>query len=287
MQHNVALGEFLRSRRARLTPEEAGFKPHGGPRRVPGLRREEVAHLAGVSADYYGRLEQGRDLNVSEAVLGAVASALRLNTTERTHLFELASRAPTIDDAPPPAGQQPLRAGLMTLVHTLDHVPVVVVGRRLDVLACNALARTVLTDFERIPPSERNFARFLFLDPLARERIVEWREMAADTVAALRRHSGRHRGDPLLGQLVAELSARDADFRHWWSHHDVLDPGHLVKRIRHPAVGELTFQCESVTFPDDPDVYMNIYAAEAGSRTEKALRSLRAAEQCGHGASAL
>ncbi|MFD0416665.1 helix-turn-helix transcriptional regulator [Streptomyces sp. NPDC127108] len=161
MDRNTALGEFLRSRRARITPHQAGLSDDGASRRVPGLRREEVAQLAGVSVDYYVRLERGRRLNVSETVLDAISRALRLDSVERTHLFQLAK---------PAAGKprrtatrpQPVRPGLRDLLRILDHTPALVLGRRLDVLASNQMARALLTDFEVLPHREWNLVRFMF-----------------------------------------------------------------------------------------------------------------------------
>ncbi|MFF1421877.1 helix-turn-helix transcriptional regulator [Streptomyces sp. NPDC058280] len=273
MEHNTELREFLRTRRARITPEQAGVQPHPGPRRVPGLRREEVAYLAGVSADYYARLEQGRNLNISDSVLDAVARALRLNATERDHLFALARPPHGRSRRRSPAAQR-IRPGVLHLLAGLDHLPMFMIGHRMDILASNRLAHALLTDFDALPARERNFARYLFLDPTARERFVEWDEMAADSVANLRRYSSRFPHDPRLADLIGELSVQDADFRRWWADYDVRYATHRVKHVRHPAVGELVLDCETLVFPDDPDQMINLLTVEPNSPSDRSLRLL-------------
>ncbi|MFF1409211.1 helix-turn-helix transcriptional regulator [Streptomyces sp. NPDC058289] len=306
------LRDFLRSRRARIGPEEMGVAAHPGRRRVPGLRREEVAQLAGVSVDYYTRLEQGRTLHVSDEVLDAVARALRLDATERSHLFDLARpqratgpgrAAGAAAGAPGPAeaaGPQRVRAGLYRVLDALDDgTPAMIMGRRLEVLAANRLAEALYADFGAAEPhtsepdtpephaSEpdtpesgapghrgRNLARFLFLDPAARGLFADWESAARAAVAALRFYAGRHPYDPDLSPLVEELGALDGDFRRWWAGHDVLEHTHGTKRFRHPLVGELALEYESLAFPDDPDQTLYLYTAEPGSPSDEALRTL-------------
>lgn len=291
------LRDFLRSRRARIGPEEVGVAAHPGRRRVPGLRREEVAQLAGVSVDYYTRLEQGRTLHVSDEVLDAVARALRLDATERSHLFDLArpQRAPGTGRAAgaasgargpaEAAGPQRVRAGLYRVLDALeDGTPAMIMGRRLEVLAANRLAEALYTDFGAAAPDTpesgapgrrgRNLARFLFLDPAARGLFADWEGAARAAVAALRFYAGRHPYDPDLRPLVEELSALDGDFRRWWAGHDVLEHTHGTKRFRHPVVGELALEYESLAFPDDPDQTLYLYTAEPGSPSDEALRTL-------------
>lgn len=306
------LRDFLRSRRARIGPETVGVAAHPGRRRVPGLRREEVAQLAGVSVDYYTRLEQGRTLHVSAEVLDAVARALRLDATERSHLFDLArpQRAPgpghatdAAAGAPGPAetaGPQRVRAGLYRVLDALDDgTPAMIMGRRLEVLAANRLAEALYADFGAPEPRAeepdaeepdaaepaapgsgtpdqrgRNLARFLFLDPAARALFADWESAARGAVAALRFYAGRHPYDPGLNPLVDELAGMDADFRRWWAGHDVLEHTHGTKRFRHPAVGELALEYESLAFPDDPDQTLYLYTAEPGSPSDEALRTL-------------
>ncbi|MFE4632681.1 helix-turn-helix transcriptional regulator [Streptomyces sp. NPDC056773] len=289
----VELRDFLRSRRARIGPEEVGVAAHPGRRRVPGLRREEVAQLAGVSVDYYTRLEQGRTLQVSAEVLDAVARALRLDATERAHLFDLArpQRGPGAGRGAGAAGPtgaggpQLVRAGLYRVLDALDEgTPAMIMGRRLDVLAANRLAEALYTDFGAPEAGEgeagapdrprRNFARFVFLEPAARALFADWESAARAAVAALRFYAGRHPYDPGLSPLVEELASLDRDFRRWWAGHDVLEHTHGTKRFQHPVVGQLALEYESLAFPDDPDQTLYLYTAEPGSSSDAALRTL-------------
>jgi transcriptional regulator with XRE-family HTH domain len=268
---NSELRDFLRSRRARITPEEAGLTPAPGTRRVPGLRREEVAQLAGVSVDYYVRLERGRSVHVSEAVLDAVARALRLTEDERGHLFAVARPSRGRSRPLPP---QRVRPGLYRLLDTLTESPALVVGRRTDVLAANRLARALYTDFDALPHRERNMSRFIFLDPVARELYPDWEDVARSSVAALHLYAGHHPDDPRLAELVGELSVRDEDFRHWWADHDVQRRTYGAKHFHHPVVGDLTLDYEALAVAGDPEQTLGIYTAEPGSRSAEALRLL-------------
>jgi transcriptional regulator with XRE-family HTH domain len=269
--HDTELRDFLRSRRARIAPSDAGLPPQPGTRRVPGLRREEVARLAGVSVDYYVRLERGRTLNVSEAVLDSVARALRLNDTERAHLFALARPSRTRRRPMPP---QRVRPALRRMLDTLNESPAVIIGRRLDVLAGNRLARALYTDFEALPHRERNMARFIFLDEAARELYTDWEAAGRGAVAALHLYAGRHPHDPRLAELIGELSLRDGDFRRWWADHDVLRHTHGSKRYHHPVVGDLALDYEAFTVAGEPDQMLGVYTAEPGSPSARALRLL-------------
>jgi transcriptional regulator with XRE-family HTH domain len=237
---------------------------------VPGLRREEVAQLAGVSVDYYIRLERGRSLNVSEAVLDAVARALSLNDTERDHLFTLARPDRTRRPLPP----QRVRPGLHRVLESLTDTPAMVLGRRLDVLAGNRLARALFTDFDALPPRDRNMARYLFLDEGARELYVDWELAGRTTVAALHLYAGRYPQDPQLAELVGELSMRDKDFRRWWAGHDVFRHVYGTKRMHHPVVGELTLDYEALWVNDDREQSLGLHTAEPGSPSWQALRLL-------------
>ncbi|QIQ02595.1 helix-turn-helix transcriptional regulator [Streptomyces liangshanensis] len=268
---NSELREFLRSRRARVTPEDAGLPPHPGTRRVPGLRREEVAQLAGVSVDYYVRLERGRGTNVSESVLDAVARALRLDDTERGHLFALARPTRKLARPLPP---QRVRPGMYRILDTLTGTPAQVIGRRLDVLASNAMARALFADFDALPQRERNMARFIFLDDAARELYADWAATARGTVAALHLYAGRNPHDPRLAELIGDLSLGDQDFRRWWADHDVLRRTYGSKRYHHPLVGDLTLDYEALTPTADPDQMLGIYTAEPGSPSAQALSLL-------------
>ncbi|WP_327292285.1 helix-turn-helix transcriptional regulator [Streptomyces sp. NBC_01198] len=268
---NTDLGDFLRSRRARITPQEAGLAPEPGTRRVPGLRREEVARLAGVSVDYYVRLERGRGVNASEAVLDAVARALQLDGTERSHLFAVARPSRGRPRALPP---QRVRPGLRRVLGTMDTVPALVIGRRLDVLAANAMGRALFTDFEALPHRERNMARFIFLDEAARELYADWPSSARGTVAALHLYAGRHPHDPPLAELIGELSLRDQDFRRWWADHDVQRRTYGSKHYHHPLVGDLVLEYEALTPAGDRDQTLGLHTAEPGSPSEHGLRLL-------------
>ncbi|GAA0385914.1 transcriptional regulator [Acrocarpospora corrugata] len=268
---NPELRQFLRSRRSRISPGEAGLSPQPGARRVPGLRREEVAQLAGVSVDYYVRLERGRSLNASESVLDAVARALRLNDVERTHLFALARPSAAQRHPLPP---QRVRPGLYRVLETMTETPAMVTGRRLDVLATNRMARVLLTDFDALPHRERNMARFMFLDEAARELYTDWETAARDAVAALHLYAGSHPHDPQLAELIGDLSLRDRDFRRWWADHDVLLRTNGTKRYHHPLVGDLTLGYEAFTPTGDPDQTFSLHTTEPGSPSEHALRLL-------------
>ncbi|AZQ74712.1 MULTISPECIES: helix-turn-helix domain-containing protein [Streptomyces] len=271
MDQRTELSEFLRSRRARLRPEDVGLTPYGGRRRVPGLRREELAQLAGVSVAYYTRLEQGHGQNVSASVLEAIAGALRLSETERDHLGRLVRPVPSRSRAARP---QRVRPTLQQLLDTMEGVPAYVLGRRTDVIAWNRLACALLGDFPAVPPQRRNMIRQLFLDPAARELYVEWEAKAADLVACLRLEAGRHPDDPQLAALVGELSVKSEEFRRLWAAHNVRDKGHGVKRLLHPLVGELTVACETFVLPADPDQVLVTYHAEPGSPSAESLRLL-------------
>ncbi|GAA0233214.1 helix-turn-helix transcriptional regulator [Cryptosporangium japonicum] len=274
MVHNAELREFLRSRRARLTPETGGFSATGAGRRVPGLRREELAALAGVSVDYYVRLEQGRNLNPSDAVLDAIARALRLDDAERAHLFDLA-RPPAARRRRPARRAQHVSVATLQLLETLDVTasPALVLGRRMDVLAVNRTGRALVTDFPALPARERNYARFVFLDGTARDLHPDWESVAADTVAALRVDAGKYPDDPDLSALVGELSVKDEQFRRWWADHDVLVRTTGTKRYHHPVVGELTLTYQALGLPED-DQTLFVYTAPAGSPAQTALRLL-------------
>ncbi|WP_067571706.1 helix-turn-helix domain-containing protein [Nocardia acidivorans] len=267
------LGEFLRSRRARIQPAEAGLREYGR-RRVPGLRREEVAQLAGVSVDYYIRLEQGRGRNASDAVLDAVARALRLTDSERLHLYVLARPRGTHPTGGGGVYQDSLRPGARLVLDALV-APAFVLGRRMDVIAWNDLGDKV-SGFSAVPAAERNQARYLFLNPLAPRFYPDWETVGAETVAFLRRDAGLHPDDPKLHALVDELTTRSADFRRIWTAHPVKEKTHGAKRIRHPEAGLLEMGYESLLLPGDPDQLLVVYTAVPGSATAAALAALAA-----------
>lgn len=266
MPDRSALGAFLRSRRDQLTPAQAGIAPFPGPRRVPGLRKEELAVLAGLSADHYSRLEQGRQHTLTEEVLTALACALRLDETERAHLRDLAAPARRRDSGWE-ASQRP-DPGLLRLMTALGHLPTLLLGRRSEVLAAGPLLASVLgVDLE--PGS--SFARWLFLDPGARRRIVNWPDFASAAVGAMRYEIGRHPDDRGLAALVAELRAADPDVARWWDDHGVTDRTSVTKRIAHPVAGPLEFGIEAVVVPHDPQQRLVVYTVEPDSSTARTL----------------
>ncbi|GAB1823496.1 helix-turn-helix transcriptional regulator [Herbidospora sp. RD11066] len=273
MDRSHETADFLRNRRARLRPDTAGVPGDGRIRRVPGLRRDEVARLAGVSTEYYTRLEQGRGGHPSPEVVAALGRALRLDPAEQEHLTDLlltrVSAPRRVVVAP-----QRVRPGLHMMLETLDQVPAFVMGRRTDVLASNRLARLVITDFDALPVRRRNIARHCLLDPEARERLIDWERCAIETVGMLRLEAGRHPDDPILADLVAELSAECPEFTGWWKDHPVLRRTHGTKRFNHPVAGELEFFYECLQAPGDPDQSMCVFNVEPGSPSERRLRLL-------------
>ncbi|MFJ2397239.1 helix-turn-helix transcriptional regulator [Streptomyces sp. NPDC087843] len=271
MDRSSEIANFLRTRRARITPESAGLPADGRPRRVPGLRREEAARLAGVSTEYYTRLEQGRAAHPSSEVVDALARALRLDATEHEHLTDLLARPGT---RRAPVNPQRVRQGLHLMLQTLDHVPAYILGRRTDVLASNRLARAVLTDFDALPVPRRNLARYYLLDPQARERIRDWEQVACETVAMLRLEAGRCPGDRRLADLIGELTLKSPQFSTWWNDHRVLRHTHGTKHYWHPLVGDLHFFYESLNLPGDENQILCVYMPEPGSATAESLRIL-------------
>ncbi|MFJ2647633.1 helix-turn-helix transcriptional regulator [Streptomyces sp. NPDC087420] len=266
------IGEFLRSRRARLRPEDVGLPVYGRHRRVPGLRREELAQLSAVSVAYLTRLEQGRGNNVSVEVLDAIARALRLSDAERVHLTHLAKCRHGKSHAPPP--RQQVRSTLRELLASFEGVPAYVVGRRSDILAWNPMAVALFGDWDRLPSQERNWARLVFLQPHYRRLFVDWESKAADIVGALRLDVGCHPDDPRLSALVGELSVRSGEFRRLWARHDVEEKSHGTNYLRHPLVGDLALSFESFRLPDDSEQCLTVYHSQAGSTTAENLRLL-------------
>lgn len=269
---NKELSDFLRSRRARVKPEQAGITA-GASRRVPGLRREEVALSAGLSVDYYIRLERGRVANASEAVLEAVSRALRLDDTERAHLFNLA-RPQSVVRSSKPAVPRRLRPGVYALLEVLRDTPAMIVDGHMDVLAANRMACALFIDFEAMPARERNLARFIFLDPAARELFIDWDAAARMIVTGLHLYAGRHPNDPQLAELIDQLSAADDDFRRWWTAQDVEKFAHGTRRYRHPLLGEVTLDHETLIFPGEPEQWLIVNTAEPGSPSSQALQVL-------------
>jgi len=265
--------EFLTSRRGRVTPEQAGLRTFGGTRRVPGLRREEVALLAGVSVDYYTRLERGRVAGVSETVLEALARALQLDDVEREHLFALARAAHT-PGSRRRRPRQRIRPSVQQMLDAMAGVPAFVRNGRLDILAANRLGRALYSQHFDSPHQPTNSARFAFLDPRARSFYLDWDGVAKDIVAVLRAEAGRDPYDRDLSDLVGELSTRSETFRTLWAAHNVRRHDTGVKGVDHPLVGEVTFTYESMELVADPGLTMFVYTAEPGSKSEEALQLL-------------
>lgn len=263
---NAALGSFLRSRRDRLTPAQAGIDPFPGPRRVPGLRKDELAVLAGISPDHYSRLEQGRQTTLSDEMCEALARALRLDDIERQHLRALAQPSSRRrGDWELPQRPEP---GLLRMMAALDHLPTLLLGRRSEVLARNALLDAVLgVELETGTP----FARWLLLGSAARDRIVNWEDFAGATVGGLRYERGQHPDDRHLAALVEHLRARSADVTRWWDDQNVTDRTSVAKVLAHPSAGRLEFHIEAITIPHRLDQRLVVYTVEPGSRTAQVL----------------
>jgi transcriptional regulator with XRE-family HTH domain len=266
------IAEFLSSRRARVTPEQVGL-PTYGARRVKGLRREEVASLAGVSVEYYKRLERGNASGVSDGVLEALARALQLDDAERAHLFDVARAANPIVPKRRRAGgpgSQRVRPVVLRILESMAS-PAIVRNSRVDYLAANPLGRALYAPVFDSREQPANSARFTFLDPAAQEFYVDWERTAKDLVAHLRSEAGRNPYDRGFSDLVGELSTRSEPFRTWWAAHNVRYHRTGTKRLRHPVVGELELEYEVMDVSADDGLTIAAYSAEPGSRSAEAL----------------
>ncbi|MFG2970358.1 helix-turn-helix transcriptional regulator [Streptomyces sp. NPDC048288] len=273
MDRNEGLGDFLRARRAAMDPRGLGIHDPT-PRRVPGLRREELAALAGVSVDYYTRLEQGRPITPSEAVLDALANALRLDPAERGYLHAVA-RQPASGRRRASHAVQKVRPGVHALLARLGDTPAFVLGRRTDILAANRMARALLADFDAMPVRDRNVTRWMVLDEAARSLFGDgWERVASEFVGALRMDAARNPDDAATAELVGELSMKSERFRRWWAGQKVVVHSHGTKVLHHPIVGDLTLHTETLTFPGDPDQILYTFLAAPGSPSEEALTVL-------------
>ena len=269
--------EFLTTRRARLTPAQIGLPDFGSRRRVPGLRREEVALVAGMSVEYYVRLERGNATGVSEAVLEGISRALQLDDAERSHLYDLVRAAN--EGAYPQRRRlrskvQRVRPGVRQLLDAMDNVPAFVQNGRLDIIAINRLGQAVFSEMYVQPQRPANFGRFVFLDPRAQRFYRDWDNASRQTVAILRTEAGRAPHDRELSDLVGELSTRSDSFRTLWASHDVREHRTGIKAITHPVVGDLDLDFEAMDLSSDRGIQLIAYSAAPGSDSHDALRLL-------------
>ncbi|MDY7529476.1 MULTISPECIES: helix-turn-helix transcriptional regulator [unclassified Cryobacterium] len=270
MDNKTEIRDFLVTRRARITPEQAGLPDFGGKRRVAGLRREEVAMLAGVSVDYYVRLERGNLGGVSESVLEALVRALQLDETERAHLFDLARTAnASVGTRRRPAVSR-VRPGVIMLLDSIA-APAWLRNGRMDILATNALGRALYAPVFDGPLTPPNTARFAFLDPRAVDFWPDWNLIASGTVATLRAEAGKNPYDKGLTDLIGELSTRSEEFRIRWAAHDVYQHTSGEKRLHHPVVGDLELTYEAMQLVTDEGLTLLVYGAEPGTKSADAL----------------
>jgi len=275
MDNRTETRDFLSTRRAKITPEQAGLAAYGGNRRVPGLRRGEVATLAGVSVEYYTRLERGNLAGVSESVLESLANALQLDDAERAHLYDLARAASDGGRSRRrPVRKQVIRSGVQLTLDAISGSPAFVRNGRLDLLATNALGRALYSDIYDSPAGPPNHARFLFLDPRSRDFYTDWERAANDTVAIMRTEAGRDPYDRGLSDLVGELSTRSEEFRVRWASHNVRQHYTGKKHFRHRVVGDLHLLYEALELSADAGLTLTVYNAEPGTGTSDALQLL-------------
>lgn len=264
------LGTFLKARRAEMTPREAELGDTAGPRRVAGLRREEVAQLASISTDYYTRIEQGR-IQVSAPVLGTLADVLGLDEDQRRYLFSLAEKPSTRS---PRQTVQKVKPQLRRVLDDLASTPAIVMGLRMDVLAWNRLAAAMITDFGQVPAKQRNYVRILFTDPAMRTLYKDWESVAKTAVAQLRMEAAKYPDDPRLTSLVGELSVTDAQFAQWWAARNVASLAAGTKTLVHPTAGGLALDWDTLAEAGDADQQLVVWTAAPDSPTHEALRFL-------------
>ncbi|WIX75950.1 helix-turn-helix domain-containing protein [Amycolatopsis carbonis] len=262
------LGDFLKARRAQLTPRDVGLAESGARRKVAGLRRTEVAQLAAISVEYYTRLEQGR-VQASATVLATLARALLLDDDQQTYLYDLAGKA----DARPRRRRtgQHMRPAIRRLLDQLTETPAIVLGKRLDILGWNTAATALYVDFAQIAPARRNYVHLLFTEPALRDLHPHWQRDARIAVSALRMEAATDPDDPELARLVGELSVQSVDFRTCWAEHRVTSAGFGTKNYRHPLVGDLTLDCDTWLSPDDSGQRLMVLTAEPGTPSRDAL----------------
>jgi transcriptional regulator with XRE-family HTH domain len=267
--------DFLSTRRARITPEQAGLPAYGANRRVKGLRREEVAMLAGVSVDYYIRMERGSLAGASDSVLDALAEALRLDDAERTHLFALAQESGARSTRRKRTAPASVRPAIQQVLDAMTNAPAWVRNGRHDIVAMNQLARALYSPVLADPRRPANTTRFVYLQPeVAEEFFVDYNKIAKDAAAMLRLEAGRNPHDKALIELVGELSTRSELFRQRWASHDVKFHRSGQKRLRHPVVGQLDLDFESMELSSEPGLQLNVYTAAAGTPTADGLTLL-------------
>lgn len=278
MDNRAEVRQFLSTRRARITPEQAGLESYGGRRRVPGLRREEVARLAGVSVDYYTRLERGNLSGVSESVLDAIAGALELDRAEHDHLYDLARAASTSGRkrAAGAAGSAPagVRPELQYLLDAITGAPAFIGNNRMDIVAANTLGYALYSDMYRGTARPANHSRFIFLDPRSHDFYPDWDRAANVNVAVLRREAGRSPHDKGIAGLVGELSMRSDEFRTRWAAHNVRRHYAGTKFFHHSVVGTLELNYQVLGLEEDPGRTLTVYPASPGSPSEEALKLL-------------
>jgi len=275
MDNRTETRDFLSTRRAKISPAQAGLAAYGGNRRVPGLRRGEVAMLAGVSVEYYTRLERGNLAGVSESVLESLVDALQLDDAERAHLYDLARAASDGGKARRrPVRKQAIRPGVQLTLDAITGAPAFIRNGRLDLLATNALGRALYSDIYDSPAGPPNHARFLFLDPGSHDFYADWQRAANDTVAIMRTEAGRDPYDRGLSDLVGELSTRSEEFRVRWASHNVRQHYSGKKHFRHRIVGDLHLLYEALELSADAGMTLTVYNAEPGTGTGDALKLL-------------
>lgn len=273
----LELGRFLRARRTRTSPERVGLTVGAGLRRTPGLRREEVATLAGISIDYYVRLERGKETRPSPSVLDALARALHLDDQEHHHLRELAARAARYAPEPPPAPSRTVRPHLKLLLDSLRPNPAYIVSRSLDFLAWNTGGLALYAGLDDWPAKQRNLARYLFLHPTARELFPDWDDQVRGCVSRLRAIAGTAPDAPDLTTLVGELLLKSPDFATLWERYDVTGRKPAHKTFQHPHVGTITLTSQAMHLEGTPGQRLGVYTAEPGTPDHDALLLLDAA----------
>jgi transcriptional regulator with XRE-family HTH domain len=267
------LSDFLVTRRARIAPAEVGL-PVTNRRRTPGLRREEVAQLAGVSATWYTWLEQKRAIGVSPGVLGNLARVLRLNPLERLQLFQLALRQPVLDS---PSRRETVSPLIRRLLDRMDPIPASVMGRRWDVLGWNSSYRAFFFDFEQVPTNERNLLWLIFTNSAVRSFMVDWRARAQDALARFRADYGRHLGDRHFVQLVERLESVSPDFAEWWPRHDIRPMTEGRRHYDHPQGGRMIVEHTTFSIGDNPELRLIVFLAAAESNSVAKMQKLIAA----------